>query len=93
MLFYKKQLFKKEKVKFVRVPIYEEFNAKEIWNQIKDQEKYSNYFKEFSEKGFPNREYMFNVPFEDTKRGLVPLLNNITQIINTVDEGKIEKLI
>ena len=45
----------------VKVPKYDEFKAEAIWKQIKNKPKYNVYFKEYTKKGCPNREYMFNV--------------------------------
>ena len=45
------QLYKKDDVKYVNVPKYEEFKVADVWSQIKDVKKYNVYFKEYSDKG------------------------------------------
>ena len=48
---------------FVEVPMLDEFSAFDVWQQIKDKQEYSCYFKEYSVKAYPKREYLFNVFF------------------------------
>ena len=50
-----------EQLKQVVVPKYEEFNSKEVWKNVKNKPEVSCYFKDYGDKGSPNREYMFNV--------------------------------
>ena len=45
----------------MNVPKYDEFKAEEVWKQIKDDDKISIYFKGYSNKGYPDRTYMYNV--------------------------------
>ena len=48
-------------MRFVRVPKYDEFKTGEAWKQIRNKGDYSPYFKDYSEKSFPTRTYMYNV--------------------------------
>ena len=75
------------------MPRYDEFKAKDVWAQIKDNEVYSIYFKEYSEKAYPDRTYMYNSNFNPphNKDENLYVLNFI--VINTVGNGKILNLI
>ena len=46
------------------VPKYDEFKTDAAWKQIKKKEEFNVYFKEYSEKSYPNRTYMYNVRIE-----------------------------
>ena len=54
----------------------DEFSAYDVWQQVKNNQEYSCYFKEYSEKAYPNRGYMFNVLFYTPiwKQRNVPIL-------------------
>ena len=39
----------------------DEFSALDAWKQVKDKEVYACFFKEYSEKAYPNRAYLYNV--------------------------------
>ena len=41
--------------------MYDEFSTVDAWKQVRDNEEYSCYFKEYSKKATPNREYLYNV--------------------------------
>ena len=84
---------KNDNVKFIKVPRYDEFKAKDVWKQIRNDKKFNIYFKIYSEKAYPDRTYMYNGKF---KRSLhAPFFYNllIFIVINTVEPGKIEELV
>jgi len=57
-----KQLLRKQDVKFVEVPHYDELSVKSLWPQFADDASVAKYFPDIfpKDKG-PAREYFFNV--------------------------------
>jgi len=45
----------------VVVPKYEEFNSRKVWEKVRNKPTVSCYFKDFGDKGCPDRTYLFNV--------------------------------
>ena len=39
----------------------DEFSAFDAWKQVENKEGFSCFFKEYSEKAYPNRAYLYNV--------------------------------
>ena len=57
-----KRLFKKQAVKYIQVPKYDELSVKALWHTFKDDEEFTSYFPDkFAEDKFPSREFFFNV--------------------------------
>ena len=57
-----KRLLKKQAVKYIQVPKYDELSVKQLWSSFKDDEEFISYFPDkFAEDKFPSREFFFNV--------------------------------
>ena len=57
-----KDLLKKDQVKEITVPKYDELSVKALWPTFKDDPDFTCYFPEkFAEDRFPSREFFFNV--------------------------------
>ena len=58
----KKQLFKKDQVKGIKVPKYDELSVKELYPQFKGDPIFNSYFPDnYAKDKGPPREYFFNI--------------------------------
>lgn len=57
-----KRLLKKQAVKYIHVPKYDELSVKALWDSFKEDEEFRSFFPDkFAEDKFPSREFFFNI--------------------------------
>ena len=57
-----KDLKKKNEVKYIHVPAYDELSVKNLWQDLKDDPTFKVYFQdEYPDGRYPARDYFFNI--------------------------------
>ena len=55
------QMLKQKDITIIKVPKYKELSVTKIWTLVKETDDIFQYFPDYSNKQFPDRDYMFSI--------------------------------
>ena len=55
------QMLKQKDITIIEVPKYEKLSIAKIWTIVKETDDIFQYFPDYSNKQFPDRDYMFSI--------------------------------